>query len=118
MDRPGPLPAPGAGHPPHEPARGPAVSAARIGGDPASAVREERTSVGGRSMRYLTSGEGPPLVLVHALGENALDWSWVQPALSRDYRVYPPDLPGIVDGIAADCSSTYFASFLAAYLDA
>ena len=94
------------------------MSAARIGGDPASAVREERTSVGGRSVRYLTSGEGPPLVLVHALGENALDWSWVQPALSRGHRVYAPDLPGITDGVAAGHSSTFFASFLAAFLDA
>ncbi len=57
-------------------------------------------------------------MLVHALGENALDWSWVQPALSRSYRVYAPDLPGITDGIAAGCSSTFFATFLAAFLDA
>jgi 2-hydroxy-6-oxonona-2,4-dienedioate hydrolase len=81
-------------------------------------VEEESTSVGGRSVRYLTSGEGPPLVLVHALGENALDWSWVQPALSRGYRVYAPDLPGITDGIAADHTSSFFTSFLAAFLDA
>ena len=81
-------------------------------------LREERISVGGRSVRYLTSGEGPPLVLVHALGENALDWSWAQPALSRGHRVYAPDLPGITDGIAADHSSTFFTSFLAAFLDA
>ncbi len=73
----------------------------RIEGDAASAFREERIWVGGRSVRYLTSGEGPPLVLVHALGENALDWSWVRPALSRGHRVYAPDLPGITDGVAA-----------------
>ena len=71
-------------------------------------------------MRYLTSGEGHPLVLVHALGENALDWSWVLPALSRSHRVYAPDLPGITgdDGIAVDPSPTFFTSFLAAFLDA
>jgi pimeloyl-ACP methyl ester carboxylesterase len=70
-------------------------------------------------VRYLTSGEGPPLVLVHALGENALSWSWVLPALSRGHRVYAPDLPGIGgDGrIAADHSPTFFASFVAAFLD-
>jgi pimeloyl-ACP methyl ester carboxylesterase len=90
----------------------------RIEGDAASAFREERIWVGGRSVRYLTSGEGPPLVLVHALGENTLDWSWVQPALSRGHRVYAPDLPGITDGVAADHSSTFFTSFLAAFLDA
>jgi hypothetical protein len=37
------------------------------------AIVEERTVVGGRVARYLTAGEGPPLVLLHALGENALD---------------------------------------------
>ena len=26
----------------------------------------------GRAVRYLTAGEGPPLVLLHALGESAL----------------------------------------------
>ena len=29
----------------------------------------------GHALFYLTAGEGPPLVLPHALGENAPDWS-------------------------------------------
>ncbi len=99
------------------------MSTARTGGDPptdGTPVREERTSVGGRSVRHLTSGEGPPLVLVHALGENALDWSWVLPALSRGHRVYAPDLPGIGGdgGVVTDHSPAFFASFIAAFLDA
>jgi pimeloyl-ACP methyl ester carboxylesterase len=90
------------------------MSTARTGGEPPA---EGRTSVGGRSVRYLSSGEGPPLVLVHALGENALSWSWVLPALSRGHRVYAPDLPGIGGWIAADHSPHFFASFVAAFLD-
>jgi pimeloyl-ACP methyl ester carboxylesterase len=84
------------------------------------AIVEERTNVGGRAARYLTAGEGPPLVLLHALGENALDWSWVLPTLSRGHRVYAPHLPEISGdgGDAADYSSASFASFVAAFLDA
>jgi pimeloyl-ACP methyl ester carboxylesterase len=71
-------------------------------------------------VRHLTSGEGPPLVLVHTLGESAIDLSWVLPALSRDHRVYAPVLPGIGgDGESAtDHSPAFFASFIAAFLDA
>lgn len=82
------------------------------------AISEERTDVGGRTVRYLVAGEGRPLVLLHALGENALDWSWVLPALSRGRRVYAPDLPGISGGSGGGYSSAAFASFLAGFLDA
>src|ERR687889_2003049 len=84
------------------------------------AILEERTVVAGRAARYLTAGEGPPLVLLHALGENALDWSWVLPALARGRRVYAPDLPGITGdgGGVADFSPGSFALFLAGFLDA
>ena len=84
------------------------------------AIVEERTNVGGRAARYLTAGEGPPLVLLHALGENALDWSWVLPTLSRGHRVYAPHLPGISGdgGVAADYSSPSFASFIASFIAA
>src|SRR5918998_2007669 len=84
------------------------------------AILEERTVVAGRAARYLTAGEGPPLVLLHALGENALDWSWVLPALARGRRVYAPDLPGISGdgGSAGDYSSASFTDFLAGFLDA
>src|SRR3712207_7084883 len=50
-----------------------------------------------RSIRYLSAGEGPPLVLLHGAGDNALDWRWVLPALARKHRVYAPDLPGSPD---------------------
>jgi pimeloyl-ACP methyl ester carboxylesterase len=59
-------------------------------------------------------------VLLHALGENALDWSWVLPTLSRGHRVYAPHLPGISGdgGVAADYSSPSFASFIASFIAA
>jgi pimeloyl-ACP methyl ester carboxylesterase len=36
----------------------------------------------------------PPLVLLHALGENSADWAEVMPALARGRRVYALDLRG------------------------
>ncbi len=66
-------------------------------------VVEERTvEVNGSSVRYLAAGEGPPLVLLHALGESALDWRrWVMPALARRRSVYAPDLLGPKSGRGA-----------------
>jgi 2-hydroxy-6-oxonona-2,4-dienedioate hydrolase len=83
-------------------------------------VEERRIEVDGLPTRYLEMGEGPPLVLLHALGESASDWRRVLPALSGTRHVYAPDLPGFGDSgkPAADYSSAFFARFVAGYLDA
>jgi 2-hydroxy-6-oxonona-2,4-dienedioate hydrolase len=83
-------------------------------------VEERRIKVDGLPTHYLEAGEGPPLVLLHALGESALDWRWVLPALARTRRVYAPDLPGFGGSgkPVAGYSSAFFARFVAAYLDA
>ena len=83
------------------------------------AVEEHRIEVDGLLTRHLRAGEGPPLVLLHALGESALDWRWVLPDLVRAHRVYAPDLPGFGDSAkpAADYSPAFFTRFVAAYLD-
>ncbi len=82
-------------------------------------MEEHRIEVEGLLTRHLTAGEGPPLVLLHALGESALDWRWVLPALARTHRVYAPDLPGFGDSAkpASDYSPAFFARFVTAYLD-
>ena len=66
------------------------------------------------------AGEGPPLVLLHALGESALDWRWVLPALAHMHRVYAVDLPGFgySGKPSAEYSPAFFTSFVGAYLDA
>ena len=71
-------------------------------------------------IRYLTAGEGPPLVLLHGAGDNALDWRWVMPALAITHRVYAPDLPGSPDSArpVADYSPAFFERFVAAFVDA
>ncbi len=84
------------------------------------AVEEQRIEVDGLPTRYLTAGEGPPLVLLHALGESVLDWQWVLSSLARAHRVYAPDMPGFGGSakLVADYSPAFFARFAAAYLDA
>lgn len=83
-------------------------------------VEERKTEANGLLIRYLTAGEGPPLLLLHALGESALDWRWVLSDLARTHRVYAPDLPGFGDSakLAADYSPAFFERFAAAFLDA
>jgi pimeloyl-ACP methyl ester carboxylesterase len=83
-------------------------------------ITERQTiDVDGMAIRYLTAGDGPPLLLLHALGESALDWRWVMPVLSRTHRVYAPDLPGFGDSDkpAADYTPAFFGHFVAAFLD-
>lgn len=81
---------------------------------------EQNIVVDGLPTRHLTAGEGPPLVLLHALGESALDWRWVLPALARTHRVYAVDLPGFGYSAkpSAEYSPAFFARFVGAYLDA
>jgi pimeloyl-ACP methyl ester carboxylesterase len=83
-------------------------------------VEERNIDVGGLPIRYLAAGEGPPLVLLHALGESALDWRWVLPALAHTNRVYAPDLPGFGYSAkpSAEYSPAFFTRFVGAYLDA
>ena len=84
------------------------------------AAEAQNVEVDGLSIRYLTAGEGPPLVLLHGAGDNALDWRWVMPALAATHRVYAPDLPGSPDSArpAADYSPAFFERFIAAFVDA
>ena len=60
-------------------------------------------------------------MLLHGVGDNALDWRWVMPTLARDHRVYAPDLPG--SGASAKpaanrYSPAVFERFVCALLDA
>jgi pimeloyl-ACP methyl ester carboxylesterase len=71
--------------------------------------------------RYLRAGTtGPPLVLLHGVGDSALDWQWVMPTLAGTHGVYAPDLPGSGGTIKSnvDYSPAFFTQFLSAFLDA
>jgi len=83
-------------------------------------IEERHIDVEGYRVRYLTAGEGPSLVLLHGVGDNAFDWRWVMPALARTHHVYAPDLPGSGGSAKppADYSPAFFTHFVAAFLDA
>ena len=85
-----------------------------------AAIAQGKVEVGGRPVRYLTAGTGPPLVLLHGAGTNRQEWAWALPALARGGRsVYAPDLPGFGgDGPAPDASPEYSAATVAGFADA
>jgi pimeloyl-ACP methyl ester carboxylesterase len=71
-------------------------------------------------IHYLEADEGPPLVLLDALGESAFDWRWVLPTLAHTNHIYVPDLPGFGYSAKpyAEYSPDFFARFVSAYLEA
>ena len=83
-------------------------------------VEEQKIEVEGLPTRYLAAGDGPPLLLLHGVGDNAFDWQWVMPALAHTYRVYALDLPGSGGSakLLPDYSAAFFTRFAAAFLDA
>ncbi len=58
-------------------------------------VHSHSLTVEGVRTHYLEGGAGEPVVLVHGLGSQALDWAALLPRLVRaGYHVYAMDLPG------------------------
>ena len=76
-----------------------------------------RVQAGTVRLAYRTWGpaEAPPLVLLHALGEESSGWEPVAQALASSWRVYAPDLRG--HG-ASDRAGPYTIEQLAADLAA
>ena len=84
-----------------------------------TAIHRRHVSVGGLPTEYLTGGRGPPLVLLHGVGESARSWQRVLPELARTHRVYAPSLTGFGATAAppAGYSPAAFTSFAEALLD-
>ncbi|MFJ7244924.1 alpha/beta fold hydrolase [Kitasatospora sp. NPDC098652] len=75
----------------------------------------------GVTLAYRESGrpDGPPLVLLHALGERAADWEPVLPELAPDHHVYALDLRGHGDsGRTARYGLAEMREDVLAFLDA
>jgi pimeloyl-ACP methyl ester carboxylesterase len=61
------------------------------------------SKVDGTELHYLTSGQGPAVILLHGYAETSRMWRPIIPLLAKHFRVIAPDLPGIGDsGIPAD----------------
>jgi pimeloyl-ACP methyl ester carboxylesterase len=57
-------------------------------------AEECRVDVDGIGIRYLRTGSGPPLLLVHGLMGSSFSWRKNMTALAKIATVYAPDLPG------------------------
>jgi pimeloyl-ACP methyl ester carboxylesterase len=79
---------------------------------------EQQVNVWGVPTCFLVAGEGHPMVLLHADGDNRHDWWWILESLATRYRLYAPDLPGF-GGTASppDCSPEFFERFVGEFID-
>ena len=57
-------------------------------------INSRRIAINGLDIHYLTYGHGEPLIIVHGGGDGASAWKNNILALSKQYTVYVPDLPG------------------------
>ena len=57
-------------------------------------IEECRMDFGGAAMRYLRTGSGPPLILLHGLLGYSFSWRYTMPALAPYRTVYAPDMLG------------------------
>ena len=60
----------------------------------APAVRIESRVVHGYRRVFRIAGSGPPLLLIHGIGDSSATWRIVLPALARKHLVIAPDLLG------------------------
>ena len=65
-------------------------------------IHSRYTQVGGYRIHYYEGGEGPPLVFVHGLGAEALNWVPAMLDMRRQFHVYAMDLLGHGDSQKPD----------------
>jgi pimeloyl-ACP methyl ester carboxylesterase len=82
-------------------------------------LEERFVEIRGCRLRYLTGGEGDPLVLVHGLGGAAANWVALAPLLLPQRRLLVPELPGHGGSapLAAVSSLHTYADRLAALIE-
>jgi len=84
-------------------------------------LRELRLRLGGKTVHYLETGRGDPVVIAHGLGLSGRFWAKHCEALARaGHRAIAPDLPGfgLSDGPRPGHSVADTAAWLLAFADA
>ena len=81
-------------------------------------MQEKFVKIDENKIRYLETGSGQPLVLVHGLGASAERWEYVIPLFEKRYRVIVPDLIGFgySDKPMVDYTIEFFSDFLGKFL--
>ncbi len=77
-------------------------------------IQSIKTKVDGLDVHYYKAGQGEPLVVVHGGGGDARTWWHNIEALSENYTVYAPDLPGY--GASQPLDGHYFIPELAGFV--
>jgi pimeloyl-ACP methyl ester carboxylesterase len=83
-------------------------------------MQEHGAEINGQQLRYLQTGSGPPVVLVHGLLGGAFCWRFNVPAISKRHTTLAVDLPGFGENDAPrhlDCSMETQALRLASLLE-
>src|SRR6476469_4765335 len=75
--------------------------------------------IGGAKLRYMKSGKGPVLILLHTLRTQLDLFEKVVPELSKHFTVYAPDYPGhgYSDIPRARYDATFFTEAAEGFLD-
>src|ERR1700732_3525605 len=58
-------------------------------------IEDHWITLNGARMRYLRSGSGPPLLLLHGLLGYSFSWRFALPVLAEKATVYALDMPGV-----------------------
>ncbi|HEX4358355.1 MAG TPA: alpha/beta fold hydrolase [Pseudonocardia sp.] len=69
-------------------------SVGRLGPAPARSPELRFRVVHGYRRAFRVAGSGPPLVLIHGIGDSSATWEAIIPALARHHLVIAPDLLG------------------------
>jgi pimeloyl-ACP methyl ester carboxylesterase len=85
----------------------------------AQAIPARFIDIGGTRLRYITVGEGPPLVLLHTLRTQLDVFEHMFPPLARRFTVYAFDYPGHgqSDAPRGLYDAAFFSSAVAAFLE-
>ena len=78
-------------------------------------IHSNKIKVGELDIHYLTGGHGDPLIVVHGGGNGARAWRKNIKALSENYTVYVPDLPGY--GRSQPIDGDYYVPELVDFVD-
>jgi pimeloyl-ACP methyl ester carboxylesterase len=73
------------------------VSSAAARGTTGGAIAERTAQVEGTTLHYLTTGQGPTVILLHGYTQTSRMWRPLLPLLAPNFTVIAPDLPGIGD---------------------
>lgn len=85
----------------------------------ASKIDSKKIKINGRDVHYFTAGQGAPLVVIHGGAGDAKTWLNNAAALSDNYTVYLPDLPGFGESqpLDGDCYVPGLVEFVDCFAD-